>query len=383
MSSAWTDPDDRTWRVVGDPLVGPSGSGALDGEMVAVKDLFAVAGHQIGAGNPAWLAAAAPEEAHAPAVASLLGAGASVRGIARTDEFAYSLMGVNHHYGTPSNPRAPGRISGGSTSGPATAVAAGEVTIGLGTDTGGSVRVPAAFQGLWGFRPTHGAIPTVGVLPLAPTFDTVGLLARQHGTLRTAASVLLPEKTASAGPAVVAEALLAIADDEIGRAVRAASGHLDGTTDRVFRPPPGWLVAFQTVVGAEAWSIYGDWLGSRMESLGPDVRARFTQASMITPDAVGAARRVVDDARARIRFWLGDRILVLPTVPTAAPLIGAQTDQLRARTMALTIVAGIGGLPAVSVPVTVSSGLPVGICLVGPAGSDLALLDVAGEVDLG
>lgn len=380
MSPARTELDDRIWRAVGDPLVEPSGSGVLDGETVAVKDLFAIAGHPIGAGNPVWLAAAATERAHAPAVAALLAAGASVRGIARTDEFAYSLMGVNHHYGTPPNPRAPGRISGGSTSGPAAAVAAGQVTIGLGTDTGGSVRVPAAFQGLWGFRPTHGVIPTAGVLPLAPSFDTVGLLTRRHETLRRAASVLLPEDTVRPGEAVVAEALLAIADDEVGRAVRAASGRRDVTTDRVFLPEPGWLVAFQSIVGAQAWSAYGDWLGSRMESLGPDVRARFVQASTVTPDAAAAAWRVIGDARARIRSWLGDRILMLPTVPAVAPLIGASTDQLRVRTMALTIIAGIAGLPAVSVPVTVSSALPVGVCLVGPAGSDLALLDFAAEV---
>ncbi|WP_246278869.1 amidase family protein [Phytohabitans rumicis] len=117
-----------------------------------------------------------------------------------------------------------------------------------------------------------------------------------------------------------------------------------------------------------------------MECLGPDARARFAQASTITPDAAEAARRVIGDARARIRSWLGERILMLPTVPAAAPPIGASTDQLRVRTMSLTIIAGIGGLPAVNVPVTLSSGLPVGICLVGPAGSDLALLDVAGEV---
>ncbi|GFJ96636.1 hypothetical protein Prum_102780 [Phytohabitans rumicis] len=254
------------------------------------------------------------------------------------------------------------------------------MTIGLGTDTGGSVRVPAAFQGLWGFRPTHGVIPTAGVLPLAPNFDTVGLLTRRHETLRRAASILLPQDTASPGEAVIAEALLAIADDEIGRAVRAASGILDVATEGAFTPEPGWLAAFQSVVGAAAWSAYGDWLGSRMECLGPDARARFAQASTITPDAAEAARRVIGDARARIRSWLGERILMLPTVPAAAPPIGASTDQLRVRTMSLTIIAGIGGLPAVNVPVTLSSGLPVGICLVGPAGSDLALLDVAGEV---
>jgi hypothetical protein len=198
--------DRRIWRVVGDPLL-PSGdhkddhpgvptgdhepAGELAGLRVAVKDLFAVAGFAIGAGNPTFLAQQSPQPEHAVAVPRLLDAGAAITGIAQTDEFAYSLAGTNIHYGTPPNPRAPGRISGGSSSGSASATTAGQVDIGLGTDTGGSIRVPASYQGLWGLRTTHGSVDRTGLLPLAPSFDTVGVLTRDPTTLRKAIGVLL------------------------------------------------------------------------------------------------------------------------------------------------------------------------------------------------
>ena len=187
-------PTDRTvWREVGYPLLPATGTGPLTGMSVAVKDLFALEGFRIGAGNKEWLAESSAETTTAPAAAALLAAGAEVAGIARTDEFAYSLAGTNAHYGTPPNPKAPGRISGGSSSGSASAVSLGQATIGLGTDTGGSIRVPSAYQGLFGIRTTHGAVSTEGLLPLAPSFDTVGWMTRDAATLAAVGSVLLPQ----------------------------------------------------------------------------------------------------------------------------------------------------------------------------------------------
>ncbi|MGO2112585.1 MAG: AtzH-like domain-containing protein, partial [Pseudoclavibacter sp.] len=186
---------DRTvWRVVGDPLVAPAvgaGPDAVAGEAlplagvdVAVKDLFAIEGQRIGAGNPTYLAGARVEPAHAAAVADLLRGGAAIAGIARTDEFAFSIAGVNAHAGTPPNGAVHGAIPGGSSSGPASAVAAGIATVGLATDTAGSIRVPSSYQGLWGLRTTFGAVPRDGMLPLAPSFDTVGWIARDGRTLQ-------------------------------------------------------------------------------------------------------------------------------------------------------------------------------------------------------
>jgi Asp-tRNA(Asn)/Glu-tRNA(Gln) amidotransferase A subunit family amidase len=373
-------PDPRVWRVLPapGPLVAPTGTGVLDGETVAVKDLFAVAGQRIGAGNPAWLAAAPVEAEHAGAVGRLLDAGAALAGIARTEEFAYSLTGANAHYGTPPNPRAPGRISGGSTSGPASAVAAGQASVALGTDTGGSVRVPAAYQGLWGVRPTHGVVPDDGLLPLAPSFDAVGWLARDAGTLARVGDALLPPDTAELtdpAPLVLSDALLGLAAPEVRDAVgrlgrEAGAGPVD------WAPEPAWLAAFQTLQAAEAWAVHGDWLEGRMDTLGPAVRGRFERARAVGAADAEAARAAVARARAAIRERLGERVLVLPSAATVAPR-AADAEAARAATMLLTCVAGIGGLPAVSVPVATASGLPAGACLVGPAGSDRALLRLA------
>ncbi|MFI2489395.1 amidase family protein [Promicromonospora kroppenstedtii] len=375
--------DLSVWRVRPEPgpLVAPTGPGVLDGESVAVKDLFAVSGQRVGAGNPAWLAAAPVERAHADAVARLLAAGAAVAGIAQTEEFAYSLTGANAHHGTPPNPRAPGRISGGSTSGPATAVAAGQASVALGTDTGGSVRVPAAYQGLWGIRSTHGTVASGGLLPLAPSFDTVGWLARDADTLARVGQVLLPADPVTLPddvPLVVSDALLDLAApdvrDAVGQLARTAGA---GAVD--WAPEPAWLTAFQTLQAAEAWAAHGAWLAGRMDTLGPAVRARFERARSIGAGEAQAARADVGHARAEIRERLGERVLVLPSAATVAPL-PAEAEAARTATMLLTCVAGLGGLPAVSVPVATAGGLPAGACLVGPAGSDGALLELAARL---
>lgn len=373
--------DRRVWRVVGDPLVVATAPGPLTGRRVAVKDLVAVAGHRIGAGNPAWLAAAEPEAAHAPVVAALLAAGADVAGIARTDELAWSLAGTNVHTGTPPNPRAPHRISGGSSSGPASAVSLGHADIGLATDTGGSIRVPAAYQGLAGHRPTHGAVSTGGVLPLAPSFDTVGWLTRDPELLAAVGDVLLPADTADLAtePDLVQDpGLLALAAPEVAQAVgswAAARGvrRLEGPIG----PVAEWRAAFSTLQGWEAVREHGEWAAAHAADLGPDVRGRFERAARTTAAEADRARAVVASARALLREVLGDRVLVLPAAPTTAPRLGADLAPVREATLALTCVAGVAGLPAVTLPLTAADGLPCGVSLVGPAGTDRALLALA------
>jgi Asp-tRNA(Asn)/Glu-tRNA(Gln) amidotransferase A subunit family amidase len=375
--------DTRIWRVLGDPLVPPIDSGPLDGESVAVKDLYAVQGQRIGAGNPAWLADARVEPVHARAVELLLQAGASVRGIARTDEFAYSLAGTNAHYGTPPNPKAPLRISGGSTSGSASAVSLGHATIGLGTDTGGSIRVPASYQGLYGIRTTHGVASTYALLPLSRSFDAVGWVTRGAELLRQVGEVLLPPSPRSAASDLVSvPGLTAIATEEVAQVVdRYAADHGAMRESWDLSDLPTWLQAFQTLQAWEAWRERGAWVAPRLDELGADVRGRFEAASLIDDDRAAVARRLVGDAGARIRDLVGDRVLVLPSAATVAPLIGEGLDTVRAATMSLTCLAGLAGLPAVSIPRATPSGLPVGVCLVGGPGRDRDLLDLA--VDLG
>jgi amidase len=173
-----------------------SGSGPLTGLTFAAKDVFDIAGHRTGNGNPVWLETHPPAERTASAVQRLLDAGARMVGKTHTDDMAYSLNGENVHYGTPVNPVAPGRIPGGSSSGSVAAVAGGLVDFALGTDCGGSVRLPASYCGVYGLRPTHGLVPADGVVPLAPSFDTVGWFARDAALMRRIGEVLLPRARA-------------------------------------------------------------------------------------------------------------------------------------------------------------------------------------------
>ncbi|WP_300678623.1 AtzH-like domain-containing protein [Nocardioides sp.] len=378
--------DTRIWRVVGDPLVAGDTEGDLAGESVAVKDLYAVAGQPIGAGNPAWLAQATPETTHAWAVQRLLDEGADVRGIARTDEFAYSLAGTNAHYSTPPNPQAPYRISGGSSSGSASAVSLGQASIGLGTDTGGSIRVPAAYQGLYGIRTSHGAIPVDGLLPLAPTFDTVGWMTRDAALLASVGEALLPgsHRVPSATPAdlVVVDSLLDLAQPDVAAAIRAWIDALPAAPrrERWDADLEAWRQVYVTFQAQQAWDVHGAWLATRLDTLGDDVRARFETARDVTDEAAEAAAEAADVARDAIRAFVGDRILVLPAASSVAPRPSEDTQAIREATMRLTSIAGLGGLPAVTVPLTTAEGLPCGVCLIAAPGRDKDVLSVVKQL---
>ncbi|WP_309136355.1 AtzH-like domain-containing protein [Nocardioides campestrisoli] len=370
--------DTRIWRVVGDPLVPATAAGALAGTSVAVKDLYAVAGQRIGAGNPAWLADAPVQPEHAVVVAQLLAAGADVRGIARTDEFAWSLAGTNAHHGAPPNPRAPYRIPGGSSSGSASAVSLGHASIGLGTDTGGSIRVPAAYQGLYGLRTTHDLVSREGLLPLAPSFDTVGWLTRDADLLGRVGEVLLPASSDASGGSdelVVVPELLALATPEVADAVAAAVP--EARRESWELPLAEWHDAFGTLQAWEAWQQHGAWVEGRLDTLGPDVAGRFRTASTVTREAADRAQAVVTAARDRIRDLVGDRVLVLPSASSVAPRLGAPLDDVRTATLRLTLLAGLGGLPALSVPTETADRLPCGVCFVAAPGRDRDLLDLA------
>lgn len=387
--------DSTVWRTYGNPLVASTSGGPLSGMRVAVKDLFAVQGQVIGAGNQLWLAQQTlPETVSAPAVQQLLDAGASVQGMARTDEFAYSLAGTNGHYGTPPNPRAPDRISGGSTSGPASAVALGQADIGLGTDTGGSIRIPSSYQGLWGIRPSHGTVSVQGLIPLAPSFDTVGWICRDAGTLRRAGDALLPaahEQTLS--KIIVAPSLMNIADAPVAalltQALGAWGGDLPTPQNVTFDASQlaGWVKAFQTRQGYEAWKANGAWIARHWDSLNPDVKSRFQSASRITEADLKAADVVLATARATIDALLGDAVLLLPSASSFAPLRteaalgGSVIETARAKTFQLTCIAGISGRCAISMPVPYGAQAPAGLCMVAPRTRDRDLLNLAMKVE--
>jgi amidase len=387
---------DPVWRERGEPLVAGAGEGPLAGLRIAVKDVFAVAGHRMGAGNPAWLSEATPQPAHAWAVRALLEAGADITGIARTDEFAYSLDGTNAHYGTPPNPAAPGRVPGGSSNGPASAVALGEVDAGLAGDTSGSVRVPASYCGLYGIRTTHGAVPVTGMLPLAPRFDAVGWLTRDAETLRRLGEVLLPQAARPTPPhtALIAADLVALAQQPTRQAFTAAAARLaDHAGLRITRTPslggdPGErAAAFTTAQGAQVWEHSGPWVSAHPGALGPGVTRRFARAAAVTPDRRTDAENLLRAVSDGLRSLLTPgTVLLLPAAVGPAPVIDAEPEHKDARrqaTVRLTCLAGIGGLPCVVLPLLRVDGLPVGLAVVGGPGSDHDLLRFAARYAAG
>ena len=370
-------------------LVAPLRAGVLSGTSFAVKDLFDVAGERTGCGNPTWLATHPPASAHAAVVERLLQAGARLLGKLRTDEMAYSLDGHNVHEGAPLNPAAPDRLTGGSSSGSASAVAAGEVDFAIGTDTAGSVRVPAAWCGIYGIRPTHGVIDTRGLTPLAPGFDVVGWFAREPALLRRVGEVLLPaDRDATTDWSLVRDPQ---AEQEVDIEVAAAvqevfsrgAAHAGLAVEAALPVSLGAVAdCLRTLQAAEAWRTHGAWIEAERPVFGPGVAARFAMARAITPAEVQAAAQTRACLVAQVDELLpAGRFLVLPAVPGPALSRKASAEQLqarRSRIFPLTALASLTGRPQVTLPRRTATGLPIGVGLLGWRGGDRALLTLAG-----
>lgn len=357
----------------------------LAGLRLAVKDVFDVEGTRTGAGNPLWLFQHAPARTSAHAVRWLLEAGAQWVGKTVTDELAFSLAGINAHYGTPVNPAARARIPGGSSSGSAVAVAAGHADIGLGSDCGGSCRLPASYCGVWGFRPTQGLIAKNGGFSLAHSFDTVGWFARDGQTLAKVFAVLahteVPAACSATLHAVGDAALLCDAPVQVAFEALCASMPITRVPAGTL-PLASWAQAHRNLQAAEIWQQHGEWVQAHGASLGQDVRERFDAAARITPAMVGAAQPLRVAAASTLATLLNDNrsLLLLPTVPTVAPLRDAtrmQFDDARTRAQALLCIAGLAGLPQLSLPWMTVDGAPVGLSLIGPRGADAMLLGAA------
>lgn len=370
------------------PLAGAV-RGPLAGFSCAIKDMFDIKGERAGGGNPTWLATATPARRHADAVRRILAAGATIIGKTVCDEFFFSVTGANAHYGTPVNPHAPGRLPGGSSSGSAVAVAAGACDFGLGSDTGGSVRVPAAFNGVYGLRPSHGRVSAGGAMPMAPSFDCVGWFAATPGIFARVGPVLLGGKgrRAPIRRVLMATDAWTQADIEVAEALRdflARVAALLPATDDIVVAPAGtaaWRDAFRTIQGREIWAAYGKWIERHQPALGPGIKERLAFAATVTADQARAARQVHAAARKAIRAHVPvGTVLCLPTVPCVAPESDVDTptlDDFRARVMALTCIAGLSGLPQVTIPATQINGLPVGLSFIGWDRGDESLLALA------
>ncbi len=364
-------------------------AGPLTGLTFAAKDIYDVAGAKTGFGCPDWLRTHGPAARTAPAVQMLLDAGAHLVGKTHTEEMAWSLTGENAHYGTPVNVNAPGRVPGGSSSGSAAAVAAGLVDFALGSDTGGSVRLPASYCGILGMRPTHGRISLEGVCPLAPSFDTCGWFARDASVFERVGRVLLRD----AAPARAARRLLmaqdafAFAEAAAVAALKPALGKaaaLIGAPENVTigdEPLKNWMDAFRFPQGAEAWAAHGKWITQTRPQFGPAIKGRFEWASTVDSKEVARARtRREEIARRMDELLRDDAVLLLPSAPDIAlPRNSppAVVDGLRARALPMLCIAGLARLPQVSLPLATLNGCPLGLSLIAARGNDTLLLALA------
>ena len=371
--------------------------GPLAGLTFAVKDIIDVAGTVTGCGNPTYQQLQQPSIRHAKVVSQLLDAGASVHGKAITDEFAFSLIGNNFHYGVPLNSRAPDSVCGGSSCGSASAVAAKTVDFALGTDTGGSVRVPASFCGLYGLRPTHGRISATGVMPLIDECDTVGFFSRNAQMMADIGAVLLRHHQPAFGttPRLLlpreiwqqfdnAEAQI-FADPLRWMAQRF------GATDPVdfgeFLHPetvPACFDGLYECFGHAAWLNHRHLIEEHHPKMGPLTAQRFEFASGIGPQKFNAAILRAGRIRQMLVERMADNeILVFPTTPFAAPAADTSEDlmvALRGQILNISRMAPILGFPELSLPCGQQGGKPRGLSIMAKAGQDELLLSIATQL---
>src|SRR3954454_16440050 len=363
--------------------------GPLSGLTFAAKDLFDVAGHPTGGGNEDWAKTHPMPTRHAWAVQTLLDAGADLIGKTITDEVSLGILGENPFYGTPVNTRAPGRVPGGSSSGSAAAVAAGICDTALGTDTGGSVRVPASFCGLYGIRPTHGRLDLFGMMSQAPTSDTTGWFARDADTFARVSTVMLGEAIPDALPQrlLLAGDAFAFAEPDTEAALRPLVDNLArliGDVGEAVLAPPGlaaWHCAQATIQPSEAWQTFAEWIERANPRFQFSVARNLVIGSQIPAGELAHAALVREEARGHLRRLLPEgTILCLPTTPFPAPRCGqplSATTALRARIICLCAHGGLTGVPHVTIPGTTVEGRPVGLSIIGARGSDAMLVGVA------
>ncbi len=370
--------------------VSHSGSGPLAGLTFAAKDLFDVAGYPTGGGQPFVLARSGIKGRHAQTVQKLLDAGARFVGKTVTDELAFSMNGQNAHFGNPVNGAAPDRITGGSSSGSASAVSNRLCDFALGTDTGGSVRAPANHCGLYGLRPTHGRVSLQGSMDLSPSFDTCGWFSRDIATYARVADVLLgaddqplPSKVRLLMPTEI-WGLLELAVRSALQAPLDRITQTHGATqalDSFFGDFDDLYWAFRRIQGREAWQTDGDLITRYQPPLGPGVKERFEWSRQVTDEQVNHAWEVRRQLTRKLEQALGDDgVLVMPTMPDVAPLIQQPESELenyRNNAIRMLCISGLTGLPQLSMPLATRLGAPLGISLLGPRGRDRSLIAMA------
>lgn len=385
MTTAWNAYINETITVK------PLKSGPLDGLTFSVKDVFDIENYTSSAGNPDWLKTHQKAKKHAAIIETILQNGATLKGTTITDELMYSLNGENVHYGTPVNPADSKRIPGGSSSGSAVAAGAGLADFTVGTDTGGSIRIPGSYCGVYGYRPTHGLISTDGLIPLAPTFDTAGILSKQFDVFEKVCQVLFEE----------ADDFLQDGDEDFEKAllVPDITSQLESQTqlavkdiiDQMAKTVPDQSEtvlhpnglshlreAFRHLQGLEIWEIHGEWIKQEKPEFGEDIASRFDWASTLDKEIREKYNNVRKRLRQQMQALLGKNgVLIMPTAPGPAPLrnaVGEALNQTRMQTLEMTCIAGLAGLPQITLPWAEVDGLPIGISVIAAPDQDRKLL---------
>jgi len=373
-------------------LAGVEG-GPLSGLTFAAKDIFDVAGHVTGGGNPDWKATHPAAEKNAWIVQTLVDAGATMVGKTHTDELTRGILGENAHYGTPINTKARDRVPGGSSSGSAAAVAGGLVDFALGSDTGGSVRIPASFCGLYGLRPTHGRIPLEGILMQAPSYDTIGWFTRDAATYARVAEAVFKTSIPDSAPSriVIAQDAFEEADPEVSAVLLPLAekvAALAGSSTTLGLSPNGlaeWATQQNVLQSKEAWDSVKDWIDEVNPRFSFWVSQRYNLAISLTDAQLREAAILRDSVRARMDEVFADGGFVcLPTAVVTAPLRGLPTSgkvEVQGRLSRLTCIGGTTGRPQLSLPLGEVNGIPVGLSIMGDHGSDEELIGFARIVE--
>lgn len=368
-------------------------AGSLSGLSFGVKDLFDVAGYPTGGGQPFVLAMSGIKSKSAPAVQMLLDAGARFVGKTVTDELAFSMNGNNAHFGAPVNGAIAERIAGGSSSGSASAVSNKLCDFALGSDTGGSVRAPANHCGLYGIRPTYGRVSLAGVLALSPSLDTCGYFARDIQTFARVSTVLLGEDSTVLPSKVRLLKPLdiwAMLDEEVVAAQAAPLARTEAAlgsavcTRVILDDANTAYWSLRHIQGYEAWIEHGQFIDRFCPPLGRDIAERFAWSRTVTDVQFDAATTYRERFTKHLAELLGtDGVLVMPTAADIAPLVGETGEKLesfRNRSIQMLCLAGLSGFPQVSLPLGQRLGAPLGLSLLGPAGSDMGLIRLAQRI---
>lgn len=351
------------------------------GVRLAVKDLIDIAGEPTTAGCRALADLGRVAGADAACLAGARAAKAAIVGKTNLHELAFGATGKNPWYGTPVNPLDPSRVPGGSSSGSAVAVATHEADVALGTDTGGSVRVPSACCGTAGLKTTWGRVPLAGVWPLSTQFDTVGPMARDVVGLVAGMQLLEPGfRAAGSGPVRVGRLRLAGSDPAVDKAVdrvlAESEWDLADVTIDEWQPALG---AHGSLLLADAWVSDRELVEQHGEGVSEPTTALLRAGAEVDEQALAAAREVQDRLRSRFAALFGEvELLATPTMPIFAPSIEEADDLLL---VDHTMPVNLAGLPALAQPVPSTARLPASLQLIGPAGSEELLLAAGAVVE--